>query len=118
MARLISKRKNTERRTHRVRQTVTTSDKRPRLSVSISNQHISAQIIDDTKGVTIAQATTVNNKSAKGTMTEKAVLVGSEIAKKAKAKKVSIVAFDRGSRLYHGRVKALAEAARKEGLKF
>lgn len=118
MSRLASKKANTERRTNRVRKTVTTNDKRPRLSVTISNLHISAQIIDDTKGVTIVSATTVNNKAINGTMTDKAKLVGEDIAKKAKSKKISTVAFDRGGKLYHGRIKALAEAARKEGLKF
>jgi large subunit ribosomal protein L18 len=87
------------------------------LSVTISNRHISAQIIDDSKHITIAGITTAGSK-ATGTMTEKAAWAGSEIAKKAKAKKLKAVAFDRGSRIYHGRVKALADAARKEGLEF
>jgi large subunit ribosomal protein L18 len=104
-------------RKHRVRTIVQGTTERPRLSVNISNQHVTAQIIDDSKHVTIAYATTVGSKVT-GTMTEKAAAVGADIAKKAKAAKVSTVAFDRGSRLYHGRVKALADAARNAGLEF
>jgi len=80
--------------------------------------HISAQIIDDMNHKTVVYATTVGNKQAKGSMTERAALVGTEIAKKAAKKNIKKVAFDRGSKLFHGRVKALAEAARKEGLEF
>ncbi len=83
----------------------------------ISNRHISAQIIDDTLHKTIVGTTTVGLKTT-GTMTEQAILIGQDIAKKAKAKKIKTVAFDRGPKLYHGRVKALADAARKEGLEF
>ncbi|MBR3324066.1 50S ribosomal protein L18 [Candidatus Saccharibacteria bacterium] len=93
-----------------------TSD-RPRLAVHFSNLHITAQIIDDDKKTTLAYATTVGAKMT-GTKTEKAALIGADIAKKAKAAKVSKVVFDRGSKLYAGRMNALAEAARKEGLKF
>ena len=90
---------------------------RPRLSVHFSNLHITAQVIDDDKKVTIAYVTTVGNKMT-GTKTEKAAKIGEEIAKKAKAAKVKKVVFDRGSKLYAGRMKALADAARKEGLEF
>ncbi|MDO8265618.1 MAG: 50S ribosomal protein L18 [Candidatus Saccharibacteria bacterium] len=90
---------------------------RPRLSVTISNAHVSAQIINDDTHTTIAAATSVGIK-ATGTMTEKAVVVGEKIAKAAKAKKVTAVVFDRGSKKYHGRIKALAETARKNGLEF
>lgn len=117
MSRLLSKKQNIERRANRVRTTVRGTSERPRLSVNISNLHIYAQIIDDEKHVTLAQATTVGQKLT-GTRSEQAAGVGSEIAKKAKAKKIKKVAFDRGPRLYHGRVKALADAARKEGLEF
>ncbi len=106
------------RRKNRVRAVVSGTSERPRLSVRVSNKHISAQIIDDTKHITIAQISTVGQKAASGTMTERAVWVGTEIAKKAKAAKVRQVVFDRGSRLYHGRVKALADAAREGGLEF
>lgn len=93
---------------------------RPRLTVTISNSHISAQVINDDTHSTIASATTVGSK-ASGTMTEKAKIIGTEVAKAAKAakaKKVTKVVFDRGSRKYHGRVKALADAARENGLEF
>jgi len=80
--------------------------------------HITAQIVDDQAMKTLAYATTVGSKNQKGTMTDKAVAVGVEIANKAKTVKVNKVVFDRGSKLYHGRIKALAEAARKEGLDF
>ena len=108
-----------KRRSIRVRSQVQGTAERPRLHVSISNQHISAQIIDDENNVTIASASTIGKKEAdKKSMTEKATWVGELIAKNAKAKKVSTVVFDRGPKLYHGRVKALAETARKSGLEF
>lgn len=118
MNRLTSKVQNLARRKHRVRAVVSGTTERPRLSVSVSNMHVTAQIIDDTKHVTVAYVSTVGNKSAAGTMTEKAVWVGTEIAKKAKAAKVRSVVFDRNGRLYHGRIKALADAARAGGLEF
>ncbi len=104
-------------RKNRIRSTVIGTSQRPRLSVTISNLHVHAQIIDDSKQVTLVAATSVGLKSV-GTMTEKATVVGTEIAKKAKAKKVSKVVFDRNGRIYHGRVKALADAARAGGLEF
>jgi large subunit ribosomal protein L18 len=118
MNRLSSKLHNANRRKNRVRTTLRGSTQRPRLSVHVSSRHISAQIIDDAKQITIAQATTVGQKISSKTMTEQAEVVGAEIAKRAKDKKIKTVAFDRGQRLYHGRIKALAEAARKEGLEF
>lgn len=102
----------------RVRAKVNGTEARPRLTVTVSNTHISAQLIDDVKGTTIAAASTVGNKAAKGTMTEKAAIVGAELAKKASKKKVTKVVFDRNGRQYAGRLKALADAARKEGLEF
>lgn len=117
MNRLKSKLKNSFRRNNRVRATVRGSAERPRLSVRITNKHISAQVIDDDAHKTIVSASTTSSNSG-GTMTEKAKMVGVEIAKKAKAKKVNKVAFDRGPMLFHGRVKALADAARQEGLDF
>lgn len=119
MSRLTSKFDNANRRKNRVRAVVRGSSERPRLSVHISNRHVSAQIIDDSKHVTLVSVSTaVKAKTVTGTLTEQAAWIGSEIAKKAKAKKLKKVAFDRGSQLYHGRVKALAEAARAEGLEF
>lgn len=104
-------------RARRTRAKINGTDARPRLAVSFSNLHIVAQIIDDTKGKTLAYATTVGTKMS-GSKTEKAALIGTEIAKKAKAAKIKKVVFDRGSKLYAGRMNALAEAARKEGLEF
>ncbi len=104
-------------RAKRTRAKIHGTAEKPRLSVVISNKHIIAQVIDDDKGATLAYATTVG-ANTKGTMTEKAALIGTEIAKKAKAKKVSQVVFDRGAKLYAGRMSALADAARKEGLEF
>jgi len=102
----------------RIRSVVSGTAERPRLSVFISSRHISAQLIDDTAHQTLAAVTTVGQKAAKGTMTEKATWVGAEIATKAKAAKVTKVVFDRGGRQYHGRVEALANAAREKGLEF
>ena len=88
------------------------------MAVTITNRHIGVQLIDDTTHSTIVGITTVGKKSATGNMTERAIWAGKEIAKNAKAKKISSVSFDRGSKLYHGRVKALADAAREAGLEF
>ena len=104
-------------RANRTRAKIHGTSERPRLSVHFSNLHITAQVIDDDKKTTLAYATTVGAKMT-GTKTEKAAKVGEEIAKKAKAAKVSKVVFDRGSKLYAGRMAALADAARKEGLEF
>ena len=90
---------------------------RLRLTVHFSNLHITAQVIDDDKKTTLAYATTKGVKMT-GTKTEKAAKIGEEIAKKAKAAKVKKVVFDRGAKLYAGRMNALADAARKEGLEF
>jgi len=106
-----------EYRAARTRAKIHGTAERPRLTVHFSNLHITAQVIDDDKKTTLAYATTVGAKMT-GTKTEKAALIGTEIAKKAKAKKVSKVVFDRGAKLYAGRMNALAEAARKEGLEF
>lgn len=106
-----------EYRAKRTRAKIHGTAERPRLSVHFSNQHITAQIIDDDKKTTLAYATTVGSKLT-GSKVEKAAEIGAEIAKKAKKAKVSKVVFDRGSKLYAGRMSALAEAARKEGLEF
>lgn len=106
-----------EYRKNRTRAKIHGTATRPRLSVYISNLHVTAQIIDDDKKVTLAYATTVGSKMT-GTMTEKAANIGKEIAEKAKKTKVKTVVFDRGSRAYAGRMSALADAARKEGLEF
>ncbi len=117
MNRLTKKIQNIAQRKGRVRSTVIGTSERPRLSVHISNLHIVAQVIDDSTGKTLAHATTVGTKLT-GTMTERADAIGAEIATKAKKAKVSKVVFDRGGRIYHGRVKALADSARKNGLEF
>lgn len=117
MNKIMHKLHNLSQRKHRIRATVTGTTERPRLSVFVSNHHVTAQIIDDSKHTTVAYITTVGQK-VPGTMTEKATWVGTEIAKKAKTAKVKQVVFDRGGKLYHGRVAALADAARKAGLEF
>ena len=108
---------NRSLRKNRVRAKVSGTAERPRLTVTISNVHVSAQVIDDVKGVTLASATTVGGKTT-GTLTEKCALIGAEVAKKAKKAKINAVVFDRNGRQYAGRLKALADAARKEGLEF
>ena len=117
MADLQKKLLNKRLRKNRVRARVNGTADRPRLTVLISNKHVSAQIIDDTKGITIVSATTVGTKLA-GSMTELAAKVGADIAKKAKKVKINAVVFDRNGRQYAGRLSALADAARKEGWEF
>ncbi|MBR0488259.1 50S ribosomal protein L18 [Candidatus Saccharibacteria bacterium] len=106
-----------EMRANRTRAKIHGTAERPRLSVHFSNLHVTAQIIDDDKKTTLAYATTVGAKMT-GSRSEKAAKIGAEIAKKAKTAKISKVVFDRGSKLYAGRMSALADAARKEGLEF
>lgn len=117
MANLDKKLVNRSLRAARVRAKVSGTAERPRLTVTISNKHISAQLIDDVKQHTVAAATTVGTKQA-GTMTEQAALIGAEIAKKAKKAKITEIVFDRNGRKYAQRLAALADAARKEGLVF
>lgn len=117
MNRLAAKRTLAKRRQLRTRARLHGTAERPRLSVHFSNLHITAQLIDDDKQATLAYATTVGAKTS-GTLSKKAMVVGEQIAKKAQAAKVKRVIFDRGAQAYHGRVKALADAARKAGLEF
>ena len=117
MNRLAHKQMNAQRRAFRVASRIHGTAARPRLAVHISNLHVSAQLVDDDKGVTVVAASSVGKKQI-GTMTEKAALVGKDIAAKAKKAKITSVVFDRSSRKYHGRVKALADAAREEGMEF
>jgi large subunit ribosomal protein L18 len=117
MSRLAHKQQTASRRAYRVAAKIHGTAERPRLAVHVSNLHISAQLIDDQTGTTIAAASTVGKK-IEGTMTEKAVAVGKDISAKAKKAKVKQAVFDRSSRKYHGRVKALADAARAEGMEF
>ena len=104
----------------RVRAKVSGTPEVPRLNVFRSNQNIFAQIIDDTKGTTLVSASSIDKdlKLANGSNIEAATKVGELIAKRAKKAKIKKVVFDRGGYLYHGRVKALAEAARANGLEF
>ena len=104
-------------RANRTRAKIHGTAERPRLTVHISNLNITAQVIDDDKQATLAYATTVGKK-LKGTKSEKAAEIGAEIAKAAKKANINKVVFDRGSKLYAGRMSALAAAARKEGLEF
>ena len=105
-----------ERRHRRVRKLVSGSASRPRLSVFKSNRYLSAQLIDDVSGTTLAAAST--KSLTKGSMREKAVALGKEIAQKAHTKNVTRVVFDRGGYLYAGRIKAVADGAREGGLVF
>lgn len=108
-------------RRYRIRNRVSGSAQRPRLSVFRSSIHIYAQIIDDTTGVTLAQASSKDDIKSmiEGTgKVGKSMAVGKLLAQRAKEKGVSAVAFDRGGYLYHGRVKALADGARAGGLNF
>lgn len=114
---LAKKLLNKSLRKSRVRSKVTGTAERPRLTVTISNKHVSAQLIDDVAGHTLAASTTVGAKQT-GSTTEQAAFVGGEIAKKAKKAKINAVVFDRNGRQYAGRLAALADAARKEGLEF
>jgi len=105
----------------RIRKRIHGTAERPRLSVFRSNKQISVQVIDDDKGVTLAAATSRTKEiaeQAKITKTEQARLVGKLAAQKALEKGITQVIFDRSGYLYHGRVKALADAAREGGLKF
>jgi large subunit ribosomal protein L18 len=117
MADLAKKLRNLGLRKNRVRAKVSGTAERPRLTVTISNKHISAQVIDDVKMHTIVASTTVGTKQT-GTIAEQAALIGADIAKKAKKAKITTVVFDRNGRRYAGRLSALADAARKEGLEF
>ena len=112
------KNKTRQKRHRRVRNNISGTAERPRLNVFRSNKNIYAQIIDDVAGVTLASASTLDKEVSKGTKTEQAVVVGKLVAERAVAKGISEVVFDRGGYLYHGRVKALADSARENGLKF
>ena len=101
----------------RVRAKISGTADRPRLSVSISNIHVSAQLIDDDKRCTIASSTTVGSKQL-GTITEQSAFVGKDIAIKAKKAKITAVVFDRNGHKYAKRLSAMADAARQEGLRF
>lgn len=102
----------------RVRSKISGTAECPRLNVFRSNKNIYAQIIDDVAGVTLVSASSLDKDLTNGTKTVDATAVGAAVAKKAVEKGIQHVVFDRGGYLYHGRVAALAEAARENGLKF
>ena len=115
----LSKIERRQRIKFRIKKIVSGTAQRPRLVVFRSNSEIYAQVIDDTKGVTLVAASSRDKDlKATGTKTEKAKQVGEAIAKKALAAGIETISFDRGGYLYHGRVKSLAEGAREGGLKF
>jgi large subunit ribosomal protein L18 len=121
MFKAIDTRAARQRRHRRIRVTLAGTQQRPRLNVYRSLQHIYAQVIDDASGMTLASASTnepVVRGRLTGTKTERARAVGTTIAQRARDKGVSAVVFDRGGYLYHGRIKALADAAREGGLEF
>jgi large subunit ribosomal protein L18 len=119
---ILEKQKRLSKRSRRVRLRIVGLSSRPRLSVFRSNSHIYAQIIDDAEGRTLVSASScdpgLKGKIKSGGNIEAAKIVGQTIAERAKAIPIELVVFDRGGRLYHGRVKALADAARSGGLKF
>lgn len=112
------KRSRIVRRAHRTRSRIRGTQERPRLTVFRSSKHITAQVINDETGVVLAQAADSHVEAKGKKPLEIAALVGAEVAKRAKTAGVSKVVFDRGAYLYHGRVKALADAARENGLEF
>jgi large subunit ribosomal protein L18 len=117
----VSRKISTQKRHFRVRKRVSGSAARPRLAVFRSAQHIYAQVIDDVQQHTLVAASTLDQELkslAKGGNIDAATAVGKLVAERAKAQGIEKVVFDRGGNLYHGRVKALAEAARAAGLDF
>ena len=106
------------KRHKRIRRNLSGTAERPRLNVFRSNKNIYAQLIDDVEGVTLASASTLDTDVSGDSKVEKAAAVGELIAKRANEKDLTEVVFDRGGYQYHGRVKALADAARENGLKF
>lgn len=109
-----------KKRHARVRAKLSGTEARPRLNVFRSNKHIYAQLIDDVNGVTLASASTLDKEVSLDSTSnvDAAVKVGELVAKRAVEKGVTAIVFDRGGYLYHGRVKALADAARENGLEF
>jgi large subunit ribosomal protein L18 len=115
---VLTVRKARERRHKRVRAKVFGTAERPRLVVFRSNRGIEAQLVDDLEAKTLAAASWLHLSKAKGSKTDQAAEVGKLLAQRAKEAGVESAVFDRGGYLYHGRVKALAEAAREGGLRF
>ena len=113
-----TRRESRTRRHERVREKIRGSGERPRLAVFRSNSHIYAQLIDDDAGKTLVAASSVDAKDAKGNKSERAKAVGWLLGERAKQKGIETVVFDRGGYRYHGRIKALGDAARSAGLRF
>ncbi len=107
-----------QKRHAKIRTKISGTASTPRLNVFRSNAHIFAQVIDDEKGITLVSSSSAELKLKNGSNVEGAALVGKDIAEKAKKAKIKTVVFDRGGYLYHGRVAALANAARENGLEF
>ena len=120
MVNKVSRNEVRKMRHARVRKNISGTSEVPRLNVFRSNSNISVQIIDDVKGITLASASSLDKslKIENGSNIEAAKIVGKDIAEKAKKLKIKKVVFDRGGYLYHGRVQALADAARENGLEF
>lgn len=118
MLKKVSKNDERLRRHARVRTKISGTPECPRLCVFRSNAHIHVQLIDDVNGNTLVSCSSVELKLANGGNIEAAKTVGAEVAKRALAKNITEVVFDRGGYVYHGRVQALADAAREAGLKF
>ena len=116
----VSRNDMRKERHSRIRENLAGTSNRPRLNVFRSNANITAQIIDDEKGVTLVSASSLEKELnlKNGGNVEAAKIIGAEIAKRANKSNIKEVVFDRGGYLYHGRVKALAEAARENGLEF
>ncbi|MDR1521730.1 MAG: 50S ribosomal protein L18 [Streptococcaceae bacterium] len=113
-----NKNKTRKKRHMRIRNKLSGTTERPRLNVFRSNSNIYAQVIDDIKGVTLASASTLDKEISNGTKIEKSSTVGKLVAERSLAQGIKSVVFDRGGYLYHGRVQALAQAARENGLEF
>ena len=120
MIKKVSRNEMRKIRHTRIRENLSGTSERPRLCVFRSNANIEAQIIDDVKGVTLVSASSLEKELnlKNGGNVEAAKVIGAEIAKRAKKAKINTVVFDRGGYLYHGRVKAFAEAVREGGLEF
>ncbi|MEZ6014034.1 MAG: 50S ribosomal protein L18 [Planctomycetota bacterium] len=118
----LLKQKRRTRRAHHIRNRIRAAASSPRLSIFRSSKHITAQVIDDVKGETLCAVSSTSKKLGEAldgkTKTARAAVIGSEIARLAREKGVERVVFDRGASKFHGRVKALADAAREAGLKF
>lgn len=118
----LNRKESTRHRHKRIRKKLQGTSERPRLAVFRSHQHIYAQVIDDSQHVTLVSASTLDpelkNELSMGRTCQASSLVGEVVAKRSLDKGIRQVVFDRGGKLYHGRIKALAEAAREAGLEF